>query len=329
MSIAQTSKKAASYMQSISKHNKRIEKETLDYLNSMVHSKSAKKVNRDRLNLINAIEKALAAVKELPPYEDDSSLRDSVVAYLNLSLIVINNDFEKIIDMEEVAEQSYDFMEAYILAQELANSKLEAASDRLNAQYKSFAEKNGVNLIENTDPTSQNLKRTSEALRYYNRVYLVFFKAFKQEVYLLDAINRNDINSIEQNRNALASVSREGIDKLKAIGAFRGDKSILSSTNNLLLFYIEEAEKKIPIIVDFLQMNAEFTKMMALMESKDKNLLSEDETKHYNKAIKDHNKAIKTFNSTNNELFKKRNKLLNSWNVSVSGFMNKQVPKKK
>ena len=36
------------------------------------------------------------------------------------------------------------------------------------------------------------IRKASESLSYYNQVYLIFFKCYKQEAYVLDAMQRND-----------------------------------------------------------------------------------------------------------------------------------------
>jgi hypothetical protein len=325
---AQTANEAAAYMNLIGEQYEDINKEMWDYVSTMVNGRSVRKVDKKRIVLLNTIDKSINEVKGMKALGNDCSLRDSVVNFLTLNFNVLNNDFGKILDMEEIAEQSYDLMEAYLLAQEKANEKLEIASERMDNQYKSFANKYNVTIIENTDKISQKLKKSSEALKYYNQVYLVFFKAYKQEFYLLDALERVDINSIEQNRNALSSISNEGIEKLANIGHFKGDNSINSSCKRLLMFYKDEAETKIPIVVDFLQTTNEYNQMVALFESKDRMLLTNEEVNRYNRAIDNYKKGINRFNSTNNTLNTRRANYIDMWNNSVSSFMSRHIPKK-
>ncbi len=327
-STAQNASDASSYMRLIGNQYENIRKEMWDYTSSMAHSRSARKVEKNRIVLLKTIDKAMHDVKRMPAFNKDYSLRDSVVTFLTLNFNVLNNDFDKIIDMEEVAEQSYDLMEAYLTAQELANDKLDFASDRMDTMYRAFAKKNGVTLIENTDDISKKLEISSAALKYYNQVYLVFFKAYKQEFYLMDALKKNDINSIEQNRNALSGVSDEGIKKLADIGHFKGDNSINSSCKRMLMFYKDEAENKIPIITDFLQTTDEYNKMVAMYQSKDRMLLTKEEVNKYNQAVTNYNKGVNKFNTINKSLNTKRNNNYDMWNNSVSSYMSRQIPKK-
>ena len=325
---SQTSNEAVSYLNIISEQYENIRNEMWDYTSTVAHSRSARKVEKKRIELLKTIGKSINNVSQMKAFDNDYSLRDSVVAFLTLDFNVLNNDFAKIIDMEEVAEQSYDLMEAYLLAQEKANMKLEQASERMDIQYEAFANNYGITLVENTDKISIKLKRSSEALQYYNKVYLVFFKAYKQEMYLIDALQKNDINAIEQNRSALKSISEEGLNKLLEIKYFNGDNSLNSACKRMLNFYIDEAENKIPILADFILVAEEYNEMVALFESKDRMLLTNEEVNKYNEAVNAYKKGINKFNTTNNSLNTMRSNNLNTWNNSVESYMSRHIPKK-
>lgn len=325
--ISQTPSEAVAYMSQISEQNESIQKETWDYISTSARGRSARKVEKKRLTLLKTIHKAIQHIKSLPEFDNDASLRDSVVSFLSLDFIVLNEDYSKIVDMEEIAEQSYDAMEAYILAKEIASDKLEKAFENLESQYESFAAKYEITLVKNTDKISIKLKQASDALSYYNKVYLVFFKANKQEYYMLDALERNDINAIEQNRNALQSIAVEGLEKLTEISHYKGNSSINSSCKKMLMFYQDEAKAKIPILTDFLQVVDEYNKMVALYKSKDRMLLTNEEITQYNQAVEKYNKGISKYQSTNNSLNNKRKMNLEAWQRSVSTFMERYVSK--
>ncbi len=326
--FSQSTSDAVSYLNIIGEQYENIRSEMWDYTSTMAHSRSAKIVENKRVELLKAIGKSIKVVSNMQPFNKDYSLRDSVVAFLTLDYNVLNNDFARIIDMEAVAEQSYDLMEVYLLAQELANKKLDEASDRIDVQYLAFAEKHGVTLVEKEDNISIKLKRSAEAFNYYNKVYLVFFKAYKQEMYLMDAIKRNDINAIEQNRSALKSISEEGVKKLDVIKHYKGDNTINGSCKKLLTFYIDEAGNKIPIIADFLLVSEEYKKMSALFDSKDRMTLSNEEINKYNESVNAYNKGLTKFNTTNSNLNNQRGNNIDAWNNSVNAFMTRHIPKK-
>ena len=93
-------------------------------------------------------------------------------------------------------------MEAYMTAQERANEKLEAAFEVAVNPQKSFAADNNINLVSNDSDTEDKLEKASEVFKFYNKVYLVFYKPYKQEGYLLEAQNKGDINAMKQTSSA-------------------------------------------------------------------------------------------------------------------------------
>ncbi len=317
------------YMEKISSEFKKISKETWDYVNAVAHNKKARQIDHQRKDMINANRSALSRIKSLPPYKDDASYRDSIVKYLEMSYAILNNDFSKIVDMEEIAEQSYDYMEAYMLAQEKANEKLDVASEVANAAEKNFAAKNNITLLENTSDTEEKLENANEVFKYYKKIYLIFFKPYKQEAYMIDAQNKNDINAMKQNQESLAKLSKEALEKLKEIEPYKKrNSSVKNSCNELLEFYVMEAETKVPVLIDFYLKKEKFEKIKSTMDAKGKNA-SQQEIDEFNAAVKEYNKATGDYNKINQELNNKRNRLLENWNESVSKFMDRNISKKK
>jgi hypothetical protein len=319
---------AGKYMESITKEFKMITKDTWDYTSAVAHGKSAKKVDQKRKELINTIKTAQARIQKVGPFEDDKSLRDSVLSFLKINLLVINQDYEKIVDMEEVAEQSYDAMEAYMLAQEKANDKLDVAHEAMADAQKAFADRHGITLVDADDKVSKNLAIAGKAFSYYNRLYLVFFKAYKQEAYLLDALQKNDMNGFKQNADALAKVSQEGLAKLDTAKAFKGDMILIKSAKDMLKFFEMEATKKVPEILEFQLAKENFDKIKAAFDAKSEKSRTKADVDEYNAGINAINKASANFNAINQDLNTKRTTYLNAWNNAVSTFLGKHVPKK-
>jgi len=326
--FGQENKKAYDYLNAFSIQYQKIQKEAWDYTSSFTHGRSARKIERDRLALVKTIETALGTIKGLPGYENDFGLRDSVISYLDIYAKVINHDYAQIVNLEEVAEQSYDAMEAYMLAAEKAGQKLDTASGNANLQFTSFAKKNNIKIIDSKDDLTRKMKASILALNYYNKIYLIFFKPYKQEAYMLMALGKEDINSIEQNRNSLFEMSKEGLTKLAQIAGLKGDNSLNSACKRALTFYKDEAETKIPVITDFILIKKDYTEMMALYKSKDRMLMTDEEVKKYNKSIDVYNKSSIKFNNVNRSMDQGRTAVISALNNSIETFMNLHVPKK-
>ncbi len=327
-SIAQAFENPGQYMDHISKANQVLTEKYLVYLSGMSHGKSARKVEKRRMEVLQAISDTKFSIMGMPPYKGDRTLKDTTVAYLKILNSVFNEDYGKIVNMEEIAEQSYDLMEAYMLAQEKAHEKLEHASVRQNEMQKQFAAKHNITLIESESTSEAKMKIASDVMKHYDEVYLIFFKAYKQEAYLMDAIKQKNVNSIEQNLNSLQNFSEQGLDKLKALKGYSNDASLIIACRNQLSFYKDEA-KKGSIITDFYLKEENFAKLKKQFDAKQGSKRTQQDIDQFNKGVNDINTAVNTFNAYNNDLNKQRNNNLNGWNSAVKKYMDEYIPTQK
>ena len=236
----------------------------------------------------------------------------------------LNEDYSKIVNMEEISEQSYDLMEAYMLAKEMVDKKMDDASAALDVATRQFAAAYNVTLIDSHDDIDDMMKQVGETYDYYNPIYLIFFKSYKQESYLIDAVEKKNINAIEQNRNTLIQYSQAGLEKLSKIAAFKGDNSIVTKCKKLLEFYLKEATGKMPAITEYLMKQEAFGKMQKEFEKKSEP--GKDEVNAYNNAVKEVNNGVKTFNNNSKSLFESRRQLLDNWNSGVDEFFDNHMP---
>jgi hypothetical protein len=326
MVCAQKFEKAIDYMNYISTEQKKISKDMWSYTSAIAHGGKARKIDNKRKELIETVSEAKKKIQKMPDFNGDKAYRDSTVSYLTISYIVLSEDYSKIVDMEEIAEQSYDKMEAYMTAEQIANDKLDLSGDMIDNEQKNFATQNKITLTNDKDKLGKNLEKAGEVFKYYNVLYLIFFKSYKQEMYLLEALQKNDVNALEQNKNSLISFSTEGISKLLPIKSFKNDLSIKTACQKTLAFYKKEATEKVGFMRDFILKSDNFKKEQAAFEATKSH--SNQEITTFNKSVNDHNTALATFNKMNTDLSNERNLLLNGWNTSVQNFLDRQIPTK-
>lgn len=320
---------AAEYMNTISAKYRDIQQGMWDYTSTVAHGKSAKKVESTRTTLIQTTFKVMNEVKRMDAFEGDAAYRDSVVSFLNIYYLILKEDYAKIVDMEEISERSYNDMEAYMNAKAAANEKMNNAARMVAEQQRIFAEKYGITLLEATDDLSENMKVADAVYKYYNELYLIFFKSYIQEKYLVDAINNKDVSAIEQNKNALITTVNEGLATLKNLEAFNGDNTVLVACTEILTFYKDEAEVKIPLITDYFIKTENFNTIKTSFDALKPADRTQEKVDEYNKAVNDMNAAVNVYNTTNAGLGEDRKKYLDNWNLASSKFTDKHVPKGK
>lgn len=154
--IAQNFKTPVDYLMFINKEQVIISKSTWKYTSAVAHSKSARRIDSNRKQLVKTIQNAKTKIGSLKDgYKGDVEYKDQVIQYFDFCEKNLNEEYDKIINMQEVAEQSYDAMEAYLLARDLVNEKLDSESEKAQNSYRAFAAKYNITLSEEESDLSK------------------------------------------------------------------------------------------------------------------------------------------------------------------------------
>lgn len=325
--IAQEFKSAVEYLTYIEKEQALISKSTWKYTTAVAHSKSARRIENTRKQLIKSIEaaqKKISAVKD--GYKGDVEYKNQVLQYLEICKININEEYDKLINMQEVSEQSYDAMEAYLLMRDMINEKLDAENEKVNLAFKSFAMKYNINISEGNSELANKIKISNEVFDYHTALYLIFFKVSFTDGNLAAAIEKKELSAIQQNANALVQYTDEGLAKLKLIQPYNKDLSLIMVTKKALEFYKKQAQQFVPKVVDFLMFTEKFENAQKTLESKNEISRSKEEIDNYNSMVKQVNKEIDNYNKINNANFQEKNNILNELNTAGDNFISRHVP---
>ena len=325
--LAQDYSNPVEYMSAISKQRENVSKKFMAYTSAAAHGKRAKKVENLRAKLMDEVQEARMNISGMPSFKGDKSYRDSTVNFIKLYYNVLNEDYAKIVNMEEISEQSYDAMEAYMMAQELVDKKLEEGNDKMSLATEAFAAKNNITLNKDNSELGDKMKQVHAVNTYYNDIYLIFFKANKQEGYLMEAVDKNNITGIEQNKNSLLRYANEGLEKLNRLKAFEADNSLLAACKTVMQFYAKEVNDKMSTVSEFYLTKERFEAIKKEFEKKSSP--SKAEIDAYNKSVKDINAASQAFNTTNQSLNKERSDVINDWNKTVNAFFDEHTPRYK
>ena len=322
MSLSAQSSPALTYLEGVMTPLGEHKQETWKYLRAVTRGKGARKVEKKRQALIQAIRDAKRTVARQGGFQGDLSLKKSVVTYLDLSYSVLKEDYDKILDMEAIAEQSYDAMEAYLLTKEQANKKLDEAWETMDEQYRSFAAAYNINVVEGeTDAQDEKIQESQALLSYYNRLYLVFFKSYIQEVYVVTAMEEEDLNSLEQNIGAMLAFSAEGKAKIDTMSPYQDDPSLKEATRKVLNYFQQAGEQFYPQVVDFYLQKDNFEQLKAMMDGKSQKDLTQEDVDQFNAAVEAYNEAANQVNSVNQQLNNMRSKEIETFNKAMDKFL--------
>lgn len=324
--VAQTKyASAGEYMSAISKEFRKTTEAYVVYNSEVAHSKKARAVDRSRQDLINTVTIAKKKIQGMPAWEGNTAYRDTVVAFFEMYGLVLKEDYDQILDLETIAEESYDAMEAYFRAQDLANEKLDLANESADLAEEVFAGEFNVNLIQTEDKMSKKAKAASEVAKYHRQFYLIFFKAYKQEMYLMASIEDKDVSAIEQNLSSMKAIGAEGLKALAEKPDFKGDKSLKEACKTYLNHIIKEASSA--DFTSFILEKEKFDEAQTTYKAIKKP--SKEEVDAYNAAVKAFNEAVNASNKNGQTWNNERTKALNAWNNTSQAFVSKYVPRQK
>jgi hypothetical protein len=328
-STAVFSQTAVEYLNSMTGEFAILKNGYFDYINQVAHGKSAKKAESKRQEVLSILKNSKNKISKMKGYNGKTTLRDSLISYLDLSYNVMANDYAKIMDMEAIAEQSYDLMEAYVMAQEIANQKINAGSEMVHDQVVAFAAENNITLAADSDDSQDKIiKIANSVMKFQSKLNLLLFKSSFQEQQMIAGLSAGNISLVQQSRTALIQASKEGLKSLDTIPSYKGDGTLEVALRNLLNFYNDEATNQIQSQLDFFLAKENFEKIKKVVDSKPKESVTKEEVEQYNTALNKYNGSINAYNAKNTELNTKRTKLINEWNTACNVFLDKQIPKK-
>ena len=311
---------AYDYFAQINEHYNEINKDTWSYIKQVSRGRNARRIDKKRQELIGTLRNARYQVSQSGSFEGDASLRNATKDYLSLLILSLNEDYKRIVDLEEIAEESYDAMEAYILTKERVNSKIENAFDELQGAQNSFASKHNINLVEDESRISKKLNNAGEVISYYNKLYLLFYKPYWYENQLLKAMEENRIGDMEQYRQTLASTAKEALDSLQMINDFYDNSSLKQACNEILYFLHGEGERYVPDLIGFYITQNKMQEASNKMESTPRKKLTQNDIDNYNQIVNNYNEEVNSFNETQEYLNKFRSKALENWEKTASNF---------
>jgi hypothetical protein len=325
-SCAQDLSNPGDYMTAISNAQKEMNQKYMAYMSAAAHGHKARKVDKLRQQALQSIDNSRFKTIDLPIYKGDNSLRQSSVDYIKLCYNVFNDDYGKIVNMEDIAEQSFDEMQEFILLQEKTNEKIHEASGKMSAASKAFAEKYNVKIIESKDELSDKLEQTSKLTHYKNEVYLIFFKCNWQDGEIIKAMNAGKITEAEQGRTSLLRYANEGLADLDTLKKFEGDPSLANTCKQVLQFYKSMAENDLPKQMDFFLKKENFEKVKKAFEAKPEKDRTQKDVDLFNQGVKEINKANNTFNDINTKANTGRNDAIAKWNDAEKSFADTHMP---
>ena len=324
--VAQSPDDPVAYMESINNAQTEMNQKYMAYMSAAAHGRRARKIEKLRSQVLQSIDNSRFKTLDIPNYRGDNSLKLSSINYIKLCYNVFNEDYSKIVNMEDIAEQSYDEMQAYLLLREKTNDKISEAVAKMNDASKAFAYKYNIKLIDQKSELDTKLDDAGRVNSYVDSVYLIFFKCYWQDGEIVKAMNKQKLTEMEQGRTSLISFADEGLAALDTIKPFSGDASLVNICKKVLQFYKKMAEEDLPKQTDYYLKSESFDKMKKAFDSKSKSERTKEDVAAFNKSVDEMNNASAAFNAVNKNINDTRTSLLDNWNEAQKNFTDSHMP---
>ncbi len=319
-------------MDHITKQQKKVMKEFFSYNKSIsyVSKKHTPKQIQGKYNdVMQAINEAKSNIDSMPSFKRDSThkdslYRDSASSYFRQFGLLLSNNYNKVATLQATANQSYANMEAFLAAKEAADKKLKSLNERFYAATLKFANSNKLSDSTRKDLPAKAVGEVIETGNYFKKVYLIFFKSYKQETDIQNAIERKDANDLKKSAKDLAKSAQDGQAVLDTISPFKKDKSLVTDSKAVLTYYEKETDNKLDPIVNYFAAAKDFDEVRSRFNSKSGH--SGPDVKKFKKSVKVFNKALHKYNKAMNSIYKKKKSLLSKLDHSTHSFFKKFKP---
>ena len=314
------------YMEAINDAYKPVLNRQCDFARSLAQGQPSESVEKQRRVLLDEIVESKNDIRSMPRYKGNGILRDSTVSFLDITYNLVNEDYAKIVSMESVAEEGYEQMESFLKAQQEAYNRTSQAASGLKKAEEQFAKQFGVSLVDSDDKFARELEELNRTFKYYNKIYLAFFKAYQQELILFNAIENRSLDDMNTEQRKLQVAAAEGLEKLNRMGSYNGDKSLRSAAQENLKFYQQEANNEVDKIISYY---SDLEKLQNLKADLGKPALTAEQkrglTQQYNAQVREVNEMTPRLNELNAALNLERARQLDRWNRVSETFLQKFI----
>lgn len=321
-------KAASNYFAQVATAQEDMNRKYMVFMSIAAHKKKERKINRAKQNTLESMTKCRHKLLAMPDFSGDDSLRKAAAKYVQVCIDVFNQDYDHLVDLEEIAEQSIDKMEAYVNLRKQVNAKTSQIAINYNNAQIYFAKKFGLQLVEESSDVGKKLMKAAHLNQYLSDIHLIFFKCSWQEQQLVKAVNNRKIAEIEQARLALLKYSQEGLASLSSdtLKNFDKDPSLTNAGKKLLNFYVKLADADIPKMVSLWLDDENQQKIKDAITNNGSNYKTKEDMKVFDMATKKIESNKRALDLLIEKLNSKNRDNMENWSIIEEDFEDRHMP---
>jgi hypothetical protein len=271
----------------------------VNYMQAIIYKKRQAKIDHKKDKLVEETNEAIEKLEAMPPFNGDSTLRNTTLDVLKKKFEIMNVELARIDEMEGTAYESYEALEKYYAESNKVVEKVEKEFERLGAAQETFAFQNDFGLSEDNSHLAKQMKNISELNTYIQPLYLAVFRVEKEVAGYYESVMAMDYEKAEVQRKTIIKYSDRSLKVLTKDRGFRGDRYYGSLAASMVRFYQKHAK------TTFVKMNG--------YVKKGKNM-SRSDAKQFNEIAKNYQKQYQeTYSRYINGYYSFQQKYVSKW----------------
>jgi hypothetical protein len=232
----------------LSEQNKLLKK-ILEYNNTIANA-NFEESNLKRTEIIYQINFSLERLNAMETFKGDAKLKESSIEVFRQYKETYDIEFNEVNKLRKDRETSFEAMKNYTYALDKAEEKLKDAGEKFYKAQTEFAKKYKITIVTNS--LQVMLEDQWKLNRHIRNVHLEFFRVYKADELFMNAMNNQDVESMEKRRVEIIKSAEASLANLKNIPTYRNDTVFASIALKLVLFHKRIAEKEYSELVKVL-----------------------------------------------------------------------------
>jgi len=318
---------AFEYLSYIQERDQKITNQLWTYISTKAHTKRQKKIDKSKDNLLETIISTKNDILKMPSFNGDVSLRDSMVNYFIIYENIISGDYVEIEALQFASQKSYSAMKKYLEKFDAVNKKMSIQRKNVTDIYNKFATKNNINLVNSNSKLSAKMQLTNIINEYYNSFYLLYFRNFVAQTFIIQSINNADTLAFDAWTDSLNTAISSGTVILSTLNAYNNDFSLKNSCSKSLQTAKLISNLYIQPIRNYFSEKAKFEQLKNIVDNTSESELTQDMINKYNNSVNSFNAAVENYNKSITKFNKLKQDDFEQWNKASSIFLDKNIPK--
>lgn len=321
---------AETYMEYVMKDYRLVSVDVWQYMKSCKHANDIAPFASKRNSAVGNLMSAKKKLEGKGEFKTDALLHDALMRYYEAAINTLEQDYVNLEGLQKKWKENPTQMKLYFRRENELRDRILELNKKVGEEHTSWSHRYNIDVRADHTDLYQRMRVGEQAYDYYDAMYQANFQAIYEEERLVEVLKTKDPVQIEKSRVKLLNAAQKGKAEMGELGACKfdnkEDKRMLMPSNQLLDFYIKEANEIVPKQIEFFEAKNAFIKKDKAFRARKKKP-TKSEVEEMKKEAYQLNKSQTEYNMTIKKANERRSYVVNVWNNDARNFIDKNVPK--